>query len=138
MQIQTIDEKHFRLGESKTSHSSDGGFSPDSYGLNLAYEKGQLNFVGGLTDVGGNILVGKIIAKAKDKSYLGNDQYFLDDEGNFYTLNSSTLAKEQTDSTKTYQIGTTDMLQFQGNLYVTSQNDVTKLSGSGLTAIDAT
>ncbi|MCK4500872.1 hypothetical protein KAU11_10255 [Candidatus Babeliales bacterium] len=135
MKIATIDAKQFRLGESPTEHEAERGFSPETYGLNLLKEKGMMYPSGSKTDIGSTTLLGKVIAKAKDTSYLGNDQYFLDDEGNFYTYDG-TFTKRQTDSVKTYQLGTSDMIQFQGNTFATSTDDIAMLTSSDLTSID--
>lgn len=138
MNLLTIDAKQFKLGESQSRHEGDRGFSPESYGLNLEYDKGVLYGMGAATDIGGATLVDKVVARAKDKNSLGNDQYFLDASGNFYTLDGATFTKRQTDGSNTYQLGTSDMVQFQGNTYATSTDDVAKLTGSDLTALDAT
>lgn len=131
----TIDFKNFILGESSTDRNPDRGFSPLSYGLNLIKEKGTLYFGESETDRSTN-LEGDAICMAVDASFLGNDQYVLDDEGKFYTLNGATLTKRQTDSVKAYAVGTSDMLQFQGNAYATSQTDVAFLAGTNLSSID--
>lgn len=130
----TIDFKNFVLGESATDRNPDRGFSPLSYGLNLIKEKGTLYFQETQTEISN--LEGDAICMAVDASFLGNDQYILDDEGKFYTLSGTTLTKRQTDSVKTYAVGTSDMLQFKGDVYATSQTDVALLGSSNLTSID--
>lgn len=131
----TIDFKNYVLGESSTARLADKGFSPQSYGLNLIKEKGTLYFQEIDTDRSTN-LEGEIVCFANDPDFLGNDAYILDDEGKFYTLSGSTLTKRQTDSSNTYQVGTSDMLKYKGSVFATSQDDIAKLDGGNLTSID--
>ncbi len=131
--------KEIVLGESKSEWIGDGGFSPDSYGLNLLKKRGALYFIDGGTERGGAgvTLTGNIICAAYDKNLLGNDLYYLDDEGAFYTYNGTTLTKRQTVTADTFQLGTSDMLQFLGSTYATSQTRIVKLDNSNLTTVDS-
>ena len=94
-------------------------------------------FAGGDTDLSTN-LEDNPICIATDPEYLGQDAYVVGAAGKFYTLNGTTLTKRQTDSGRTYQIGTSDAVKFLGDLYVTSQTNIAKLTGSTLSSIDAT
>ena len=129
----TIDFKTYTLGESKSNRIADRGFSPESYGLNLLKEEGTLYFSGGTTDLSAS-LEGDVVCTANDPDFLGQDAYILDNEGKFYTLSGTTLTKRQTDSVKTYQVGTSDMVRFKGSLFATSQTDIAKVDGGDLTA----
>lgn len=132
-----IDPAKIKLGESTSEWVADRGFSPDSYGLNLTYKRGALFFVDGGTQRGSAVLTGNIICSAYDKNLLGNDAYFLDDEGAFYYYSGTTLTKAQTSTADTFQLGTSDMLQFQGSTYATGQTRVVQLGNSNLTTIDS-
>lgn len=129
--------KDFILGESQSDLISDKGFSPDSYGLNLLKTKGEMFFIETPTDRGSSTLTGNLIASAFDKNFLGNDLYFLDDEGAFYTLNATTFTKRQTVTADTFTLGTSDMLQFLGNTYATTATRVVQLTGSDLATVDS-
>jgi len=133
----TIDRDTLMLGESQTKSMADKGFSPQSYGLNLLKEKGVLYFADAGTDRSVAALTDALIATSPDPAYLGNDQYMLGDTGRYYILNGSSLTLGQADSTNTYALGTTDMLVFKGEIFGTSNTNVTKLT-AGMAAITAT
>lgn len=133
--IITIDFRNFILGESTDERAPNRGFSKQSNSINLYKEKGTLYFQEAATDRSTN-LEGDVIATTNDPDFLGNDNYIVDDEGKFYTLDGNTLTKRQTDAVKTYARGTTDLLKYQGAVYATSQTDVAYLTGGDLTAID--
>lgn len=137
METLEIRGKEFITGESQSDFISDKGFSPDSYGLNLIKSRGVLYFSETDTDRGGATLTGNIIASAYDKNFLGNDAYFVDDEGAFYTLNGATFTKRQTVTADTFTLGTTDMLQFLGVTYATTATRVIQLTGSDLSGVDS-
>lgn len=125
-----IDWKNFVSGESTADYMPDRGFSPLSRSINLTKQRGILNFAPSATERGTSVLTGNIVCASPDPGYLGNDVYFLDDEGAFYTFVSTTLTKKQTSSGYTYQIGTSDLLPFLGNIYATSQTAVAQLTNN--------
>lgn len=137
MGVIALGPKQITLGESKSDLVGDAGFSASSYGLNLTKKKGALYFVDGGTDRSQSVLTGTLIASAYDKNLLGNDNYFLDDEGAFYTYNGTTLTKRQTVTADTFVSGTSDMLQFLGSVFATSQTRVVKLDSSDITTLDS-
>ncbi len=121
----------FIRGESSSPDLSDGGFSSESYGLNLTKTRGMLQFAESPTEMAGATLTGNIIARAKDGNSLGNDAYFLDDGGAVYTLDGSTFTKRQTTS-GTFQLGTSDLRQFNLVTYATSQDSLHEFTGEDL------
>lgn len=136
----TLDAKDFLAGETQWDYiTSGGGYSPDSYGLNLLLKPGVLNLGWTNTDRGGATLTGNPIAYAYDKTSLGNNSYILDASGAFYTLanDGTTFTKRQTVTADTFALGTADMIQYQGNVYATSDTRVIKLDNSNLTAVDS-
>lgn len=135
--IDILNPKSVILGESTTDLLSDRGFSPESYGLNLTKSRGMLYFAELPTDIGGATLTGTPIASTYDKNFLGNDAYFLDDGGAFYTLKGSTFTLRQTVTADSFIIGTSDLLQFLGNTYATSATRVIQLTGSDLATVDS-
>lgn len=135
--LDLFNPKMLLLGESRSDLIADKGFSPDSNSLNLIKEPGKLYFLESPTTVGGGILTGAPIATAYDKNILGNDAYLVDDEGAFYYYSGTTLTKAQTVTADTFTLGTTDMLQFLGNLYATSNTRIVQLGNSNLTTVDS-
>jgi len=126
----SIDYKNIIRGESSSDWLPDRGFSPVSYGLNLTKTKGVLYFAPDATTLA-TAPTGNMIASADDRNYLGNDKYFLDDEGAVYTLSGTTLTKRQT-SASTFVVGTSDMLQFNLSTYYTSTDSLHESTGSDL------
>lgn len=125
-------------GESTSDSSNDGGFSPASYGLNLTYDPGMLYFSATFTDNAGATLTGNIIASADDRNYVGNDKYFVDDEGAFYTLSGATFTKRQTaggGDSGNFVLGTSDMLQFNLVTYATATTVMYELTGGDLATV---
>lgn len=137
MEILTIDKKEFQKGITIDDEDDAGGMSPESYGLNYFLSKGltlipQPNAVSTSID-----LTGDIIDSCVDPAYLGDDCFIVASDGKYYILDGTTLTLKQTDSAKTYTYGTSRIITFQGDIYCTSTNDITKLNYS-MSTIDAT
>ena len=133
-----ISSKEIIRGESSSKYVSDAGFSPDSYNLNLTRKRGILDFAPSMTDRGGAILTDRIIASTYDKTLSGNASLLVDDSGSVYTFSSSgVLTKRQTNTDRAWTLGTTECLQFLGNLYASHETGIAKFDGSNLTTIDA-
>lgn len=130
MGVITIDSKDFLAGESTSEWNPDKGFSPSSFALNLTKERGILYFTETPTSRGGATLTGNPVAFCVDPALTGNDAHFVDDEGAFYKYNGTTLTKQYTDTTagRVWQLGTTDVIPFAGNFYVSSQTTISQLS----------
>jgi hypothetical protein len=135
--LDLFNPKMLLQGESTSDLIADKGFSPDSNSLNLIKEPGKLYFLESPSQVGNGTITGAPIATAYDKNFLGNDAYFLDDEGAFYYLSGTTLTKAQTVTADTFTLGTTDMLQFLGDTFATSATRVIRLTGSNLATVDS-
>lgn len=125
----------FIRGESLSNDLDNAGFSPESYGLNLTKARGMLYFAESPTELGGATLTGNLIAGADDRNYLGNDKYFLDDAGAFYTLSGATFTKRQ-DSASTFVLGTSDLVQFNLTTYATSTDSLHELTGGDLASCE--
>lgn len=137
METIVIDANNFILGASLNDNSQNGAYSPKSKGINHLYSQGKLYFQPAETDLSSS-LEGNFIASTPDPTLGGNDAYILDDEGKFYTLNGSTLTKRQTDGAGSYVFGTADMVNFNGEVFATSAQNVIRLTGTDLSTIDAT
>ena len=116
----------FISGESSSPDLSDGGFSPDSFGINLSKTKGMLYFTESPTERAGVTLTGNIVASCVDPALTGNDAYYIADDGSFYTYNGTTFTdKRAAAANYTYQLGSTDMIPFNdGNFYFTSKTTI--------------
>lgn len=101
----------FVLGLTTSSDTDDGGFSPETTQVNIIAVPGVLNAPGAVTSRSTN-LVDEIIASCEDPTYLGSDRLFLDDAGNFYTFNGTTLTLQATLSGDKVTLGTTDLVPF--------------------------
>ena len=132
MAVLELKAQNFIAGESSADFVSDRGFSPSSHGLNLTKKRGVLHFIDSTTEIGSGTLVDDVIAGTYDLTYLGVDLHLLDASGNLYTLDGTTLTKKQT-SASTFAEGTSDILQFNGYTYFTSQDSLHASAGSGLT-----
>lgn len=138
----TIGYDDFINGVASSNEALDGAFSADSIGLNPIIERGLMYG----TETGTNdstTVVGHTIATADDANASGNDKYYLSvdnssaigtGDGKFYTNNGGTITLRYTDSTKSYQLGTSDMVQYKLSTYATSTNDIIKLDGTDLTS----
>ncbi len=135
MEVITLGPKDFIKGESLSDWISDRGFSPDSYGLNLTKKRGLLYFAEAGTDRTQSVLTGNIVCAGYDFNISGNDAYFLDDEGAFYTYLGTTLTKRQTVAADTFALGTSDLLQFGLVTYATGQGRIQALTASNLTGL---
>ena len=114
----------FMLGETSSDYAQDGGFSPDSFNLNLIKEKGVLHFNTTTTDIGDTTLTGNIVASCPDPALSGNHGYFVDDESAFYRYDGSSFTKVITGG-NTYQLGSSEMIPFNnGNFYATSRESI--------------
>jgi hypothetical protein len=128
--LKKIDFRNVLAGESLGDFAPTAGFSSDSFGLNLTKERGVINFIEGQTTISTSP-TGNLIASTDDLNFSGNDKYFLDDDGNAYTLNGTTLTKRQTMG-GTFALGTSDMVQFKLVTYITSTDAIHELTGSDL------
>lgn len=135
-----IGEKEFLDGITTSPHSSDGGFSKETNKVSLTSSPdkvGLLYHSPTVQDISTN-LSGNIIASASDNGTLTSiTRYYLTDTGQFYTMNLNyLLTLRQTDSSKTYTAGNADMVQYRNELFATSDNDITRITGSTLSAVD--
>jgi len=127
MPVIEIGAKNFIAGESTSDLVSDRGFSPKSNGLNLTKTRGMFYFRESGSEVGSSTLTGNIVASTFDPRASGNDSLHVDDEANFYTYSGTTLTKRQTGA-NTYQLGTSELINFKSQIYATSQTAVAQLN----------
>lgn len=125
-----IDASVFERGVGQNNFDEDAGLSPDLKGQNLFKDQGKILYPQPAgTDLSTNLLDDPI-AYCTDPTYLGHDAFIVDEGGNFYTLNGTTLTKRQTDSTgNVYLFGTTDCVVFMGKFFATCQDDIIMIDG---------
>lgn len=135
MRTLTIDKKWIRHGFASHEDGDDGGLSPIYKGFNHWMGKGDLLYpqpVG--TEISG-VLQDDILAGCYDPTWLGDEAFFVDDDGNFYDYDSGTLTLRQTDSAKSYVEKTTNMVVVNGSILCTSTTDIAKLPAN-MSSID--
>jgi len=135
-----IGSKEFLDGIASSPHTDDGGFSPETVACNVTSTTSKLGVLyQSMTPLGiSTNLSGNVIASTFDSSSTNNTRYVVTDSGKYFTLDSSLLfTLKQTDAANTYSFGTTDMVNFRGEIFCSSQGDIAKLS-SNLGTIDAT
>lgn len=113
-------------GMSTSDDLADGGFSPNTDAVNLIASPGIAYSPASPTDKSTNV-AGEIIASCEDPQFLGSDRVFVDDEGQFYTWNGTTMTLARTDTTpNNYVQGKTDMAAFDGSVFATSDDTLVK------------
>lgn len=137
MQSIVIDKNIWKQSVSISDRHDEAGYSPNKKGHNFEYSQGGLLLPQPApTSITGGVVTDGIIAMTGDPSFLGNDAYALDEDGNFYTIDAGVTTLRQTDAVKTYNWGSSDMRVFMGELFATSTTDIAKLTGSDLSTID--
>lgn len=119
--------------------TEDGGFSPQSSGLNIisnATRAGVLYAPADLTDKTGS-LNGFIIASCEDSTTSSaKNKVLITSTGYVYYVDSSyNLTSVQNDAGRTYAYANTDLVSYKGKVYATSQTDIMLLS-TGSTFLD--
>lgn len=143
METITIDAKNFLVGQSVTPWTSEGGFCPTSYGLNLFKERGKIYGQDESPTDENTEALGVIVAMTEDgtfPSFTAEDLFAVDDDGNFYTIDNVALdLATASTGNKDYRMGVTDIVMFEGTgsekVYVTSEDDIAQLSTS-MTGLD--
>jgi len=134
----TIDWQNFIQGASTSNSIQDGGYSPDSDGMNYIIEPGVLHPQSSLRLASGTALSNEIIASSEDPDVSGSLRFFVDDSGRFWkqdTTPTTEITLTATDASASaasgnYAMGTTDMAMFQGGIYASTSINITKLDSS--------
>lgn len=136
-QIQ-IDARQFLQGMASSDYMPDGGIGTSSYNLNPVRTPGVLCATHFDTADGDGVSTDDLIASCEDPRE-GNsselDRVFVDTDGCIYGLSSGDeFDKMKTPSSTTgYTRNITDMISFDGDVYITKTTDVVKASVSGST-----
>jgi hypothetical protein len=131
-----IDAADFVKGMSSDAEINDGGFSPESYGLNLKAVPGVVYAAAQAADADTDNRLSttvSIIASAPDMATAMSDYRLLvgnnsSQDGTFYRYNGTKIiaAAYATDTTRNYEKGITDIITFGGEAYVTNFSTIVR------------
>lgn len=128
MQTHIIDFKEILSGAGIAARVPGTGLSPESVGINLDYEKGVLYFQKA-SDSRGTFIDGIVCAKATDYGVFTNALYMVAENKKYYKMDNAGTITNPITGAKTYQAGTTDLVQFKGYYYATSLTDIAQVNG---------
>lgn len=125
-------------GMASSDYATDGALGTSSTNLNPFATPGVMYGLASGVDAKANV-AGKIIASAEDsQSVAANDRLLVDNAGNYYFINGTTVTLKKTATTNAafYVQGKTDMVSYAGNTYVTTANgDIDLFNSSGATTL---
>lgn len=127
-----FDGESFVKGMTTGINTSDGGFTDENnYSVNITAVPGVLHPAANSTDKTG-VLSGVIIASTGDAARVTGATYekaFITNSGKVLTSDSAqTLTERQAAVAGTFQVGTTDMVEFASAVYVSNTTNVVKLT----------
>lgn len=127
-----IGAKEFLDGITSSPETDDGGFSPQSSGVNIisnATTTGVLYSAADITDKTGS-LNGFIIASCEDSGSSSSKQrIFVTNTGYvYYVDNTYAITNVQNDGGRTYSSTNTDIISYKDGIYVSSQTDIMLLT----------
>ena len=134
-----LDAKDFIRGASTSKHTQEGGFSPETYGINPLAVPGVLHCPPNVVDSDSDSRIttnkGIIASCADDDVYQGYDKKMVSNDGKYYRYNGTKIpeAALRTDSVNTYTQGFTDMISFAGETYVTTKEKLVRWDEIGAT-----
>lgn len=131
MPIITIDARDFLRGVSTTDELADGGFSPLSKGINLFAEPGLILPGQAPTDTSDtpDIAAGIFAWTAVSSAGFFGRAVGADGlkNGRFYLINEDgEIGETITEDAENYVANITDLLHYGANMYITSENDITR------------
>lgn len=137
-----ISSVDFIKGMTSSPYLTDGGFTNESYGMNVNNTPGLMYTQGAITDKSTNLASGKsLIASSEDpRSSSQFARLMVDNAGNYYTWNATTLTNVHTDGTNPgkYTSGITDMIAFGGvDIYTTNEVAISRWIVSSATFTDS-
>lgn len=133
-----ITAEDFLAGMTSSPDTYDGGFSNETYNINLLGSVGAIRPSNKSTQVA--TTNGNVIATSGDAriSAVGNDKVLVTDTGRFYTLKSGALTLRQTTGGgKNYISATTDIVQFRTDTFCTSDTNIARLIQTDLSQPNA-
>jgi hypothetical protein len=131
-QLEILNSEILLRGMSQSDHISDGGFSPDSEGVNLTVNPGLLHFPDAIDDADTddilNAATDTIIASSPDDvNFGGSPRRVVNGVGQYVLYDGTKLgAVLQTDSTNTYTRGFCQMTHFDGETFITTRQTLVR------------
>lgn len=132
-----LNAQDFIRGAATSKYTADGGFSPETYGVNLIAVPGVLHTPTAVvnSDPDGRITTNKgLIASSNDDDVFGGyEKKMVSNDGKFYRYNGTKIpeAALRTDATNTYAQGFTDMISFAGETYTTTKEKLIRWDETG-------
>ena len=132
-----LDAEDFIRGMSTSKHTTDGGFSPETYGANLLAVPGVLHAPAVVVDADSDNRITNdkgIIASSNDDDVFGGyEKKMVTNDGKYYRYNGTKIpeAALRTDATNTYTQGFTDMISFAGEQYITTKEKLVRWDETG-------
>jgi len=132
-----IDAKDFVRGMSTSKHTTDGGFAPETYGVNLLAVPGVLHAPASAVDADPDNRItndkGIIASSNDDDVFAGYEKKMVTNDGKYYRYNGTKIpeAALRTDATNTYTQGFTDMISFAGEQYITTKEKLVRWDETG-------
>lgn len=121
-----LDWRTWLRGMSSGTELDDGGFSPDTEGVNLISQPGVMHAPAASVDGDGNTtLAGEIVIHIPDNDIAagGDSAALVSDTGRFYTFDGTNLsAVLRTDGTQSYATGYSQGIVAFGEHYITSKS----------------
>jgi len=133
-----IGEKEFLDGMTTSPDTSDGGFSPETYAVNVVADVNSTGVLYATANASSITSTnGRAIASCADPdSGLGVSRYVLTDTGRFYGLDTNYASTLRQTGSKVYTKVTSDIVVYFNKLYATSTLNITEASGAILGTID--
>lgn len=138
-----IKGEDFIKGMSTAPNINDGGFSNETLAVNPIASVGVIYGPPSIFDRSTNTINGNVIMSHGDATFTGAQKFLGTDTGYFYSIDSTYAPTvRQSAVAGTYTQGYADMVQFAygGNAYtfVSNSTDIVRMTGSTLSALDAT
>ncbi len=151
MGVITLGAKDFVRGVSISDNLSDGGYSNKNKGQNLLANVGCMSPIPSPTDVSTNVINNIIAINNGDTNSTASPDAIMVSQqaptgapldtpafgASFYTLDAGTSTLRQTDTNgdsknRIFLPKYTDIVRYNGDVYVTSNNDVSKIIGGNM------
>lgn len=132
-----LDAKDFIRGASISKHTQEGGFSPETYGINLIAVPGVMHCPPAVVDSDSDSRIttnkGIIASCGDDDVFGGYEKKMVSNDGKYYRYNGTKIpeAALRTDATNTYTQGFTDMISYAGENYTTTKEKLVRWDETG-------
>lgn len=139
METIIIDDKNFIAGMSSNRFTADGGYSPDSGGVNLIIEPGTLQPQPSKTSLHSTVLADRPVAMLENRlnnTVTDTETIVVGHLGHIYLLSGSTLTDKNPSPSVQYPWVVSDIEEIGGSVFITSSTDITRVTTASLGTID--